>query len=270
MRSARPTAVLALALAWPLAAEKIPDSFRAEFERTFRKKQTYAVVMQDGLPTTSVYGTDGKQTDAHFSIDIVDGAWKVSEGLFDLNQTAADTLNKGEILELASFSYKDNRIDMRFVSVEAHKVKRGEWILKTEKREPVATNFKFFFPFDKKRVMTRDDMVEVLRYVEDYLKVFPNEEAARAHAAKLVRGRGADEPRGAVAKAPRPDAPGPEASPAEAKSERKEIKVGMTPLQVIEILGKPAKEVSFENTSKWTYPDLTVIFENGKVKEVRF
>jgi len=53
-------------------------------------------------------------------------------------------------------------------------------------------------------------------------------------------------------------------------TEKKEIKVGMTPLEVIEILGKPQKEVAFQNTSKWTYPELTVIFENGKVKEVRF
>lgn len=259
---------LVVAFAAPAWAEKIPNDFKAEFERTFKKKQTYAVVMQEGLPTTSVYGTDGKQTDAHFSIDIVDGRVKVSEGIFDLNQTAADTLNRGEILELASFSYKDNRIDMRFVSVEAHKVKRGEWILKTEKREPVATNFKFFFPFEKSHVMSRDDMIEVLRYVEDYLKVFPSEDAARAYAAKLVRGRVADEPRGGVSKVSRGEAPAAMRAPA--ASEKKEIKVGMTALQVIDVLGKPQKEVSFENTTKWTYPDLTVIFENGKVKEVRF
>jgi hypothetical protein len=39
---------------------------------------------------------------------------------------------------------------------------------------------------------------------------------------------------------------------------------------VIEVLGKPQKEVAFQTQSKWTYPDLTVIFENGRVKEVRF
>jgi hypothetical protein len=51
---------------------------------------------------------------------------------------------------------------------------------------------------------------------------------------------------------------------------KKEIKPGMSMLEVIDVLGKPQKEVSFENATKWTYPDLTVIFENGKVKEVRF
>jgi hypothetical protein len=44
----------------------------------------------------------------------------------------------------------------------------------------------------------------------------------------------------------------------------------MTALEVIDVLGRPQKEVTFQNTTRWTYPDLTVIFENGKVKEVRF
>jgi len=57
----------------------------------------------------------------------------------------------------------------------------------------------------------------------------------------------------------------PKCSPAE-----KEIKIGMTPLDVINVLGKPASEVAFENKTRWTYPDLTVIFENGRVKEVKF
>lgn len=44
----------------------------------------------------------------------------------------------------------------------------------------------------------------------------------------------------------------------------------MTPLEVIEILGRPQKEVTFQSQSKWTYADPTVIFEGGRVKEVRF
>ena len=44
----------------------------------------------------------------------------------------------------------------------------------------------------------------------------------------------------------------------------------MTALEVIDILGKPQSETSFQNQSKWVYPDLTVIFDNGRVKEVRF
>jgi hypothetical protein len=44
----------------------------------------------------------------------------------------------------------------------------------------------------------------------------------------------------------------------------------MTPLDVINVFGKPDREVAFENKTRWTYPDLTVIFENGRVKEVKF
>lgn len=260
----------ALALALPAAAEKLSNEFKSAFEKTFKPKRTYAVVMKEGVPTTSIYGIEGKDSGtAHFSIDVVDGDWSASTGLFDTAQVAADTLDLGEILELDSISYKDNRVDLRFVSVESHKVKRGDWILKTEKREPVATNFKFFLPFDKKESLGADRMEEVIRYIEAYLRVFPNEDAARAYSAKLARGRDSGGSRPSQTSS-RPAGPSGAAPAKPAASEKKEIKVGMTPLEVIDVLGKPQKEVSFQNQQKWTYPDLTVIFENGKVKEVRF
>lgn len=256
----------ALALAQPLWAAKLTNEFKSDFERTFKPKRSFGVVMRDDVPTTSVYGQDGTATDGHFSIDVIDGRWEVSKGLLDFNQVEADRLNRGEIMELASISYKDNRVDLRFVSLEAHKVARGQGFGRSEKREPVATNFKFFLPFDKNHTIGKDDMVEVIRYIEDYLKIFPNEEAARAYSARMMSRKGGDEPRPATSRA----TPARDTASRPATTEKKEIKVGMTPLEVIEILGKPQKEVAFQNTSKWTYPELTVIFENGKVKEVRF
>ena len=257
----------ALALAPPLWAGKMTNEFKADFERTFKPKRSFGVVMRDDVPTTSVYGQDGTSTDGHFSIDVIDGRWEVSKGLLDFNQVEADRLNRGEIMELASISYKDNRVDLRFVSLEAHKVARGQGFGRSEKREPVATNFKFFLPFDKTYTIGKDDTVEVIRYIEDFLKIFPSEEAARAYSARMMSRKGGDEERpssGTRATPTRDTASRP------ATTEKKEIKVGMTPLEVIDILGKPQKEVAFQNTSKWTYPELTVIFENGKVKEVRF
>jgi hypothetical protein len=51
---------------------------------------------------------------------------------------------------------------------------------------------------------------------------------------------------------------------------KKEIRVGMSPEEVRSILGKPKDEVVFGNRSKWVYPALTVVFENGRVKDVQF
>jgi hypothetical protein len=51
---------------------------------------------------------------------------------------------------------------------------------------------------------------------------------------------------------------------------RKEIKVGMTPKEVEAIFGRPQDEESVQNTTRWTYPNLTVISENGRVKDVKF
>jgi len=257
-------AVLWLVGTAPLGAEKLPAEFRATFEQTFRPKRSHAVVMMEGLPTTSIYGVKGETTGgtAHYSIDVQDGGWKTSEGIMDFDQTAADSLRKGEVMEVASIAYKDNRLDLRMVSLEAHKVTRGSWILKSRKPEPVATNFKFFFPF---RATSAADVPKALEYISQYLKVFPSESEARTYSARMMAGSGEPD---AVPALPgrRPTT----TAAATTSTTKKDIKAGMTPLEVMEILGKPEKEVNFENKSRWTYPDLTVIFENGRVKEVRF
>ena len=242
----------------PLLAEKVPQDFRAAFEQSFRPKRSHAVVMMDGLPTTSIYGVNGDSTGgtAHFSIDVREEGWKTSEGIMDFDQTAADFLHKGEVMEVASIAYKDDRLDMRMVSLEAHRVTRGSWILKSRKPEPVATNFKFFFPFTVKGAA---DAPRAIEYVDHYLRIFPGEAQARAYAAQMMAG---------AAEPPRPvSAAGASTG---TTTTRKDIKAGMTALEVIDALGKPEKEVNFENKTRWTYPDLTVIFENGRVKEVRF
>jgi hypothetical protein len=235
-------------------AEKLGSEFRAAFEQKFREGQSYAVVARKGVPTTSIYGVKGDQTNAHYSINIVEGDWRTSQGLLDTDQTAADFLDLGEVMELANISYKDNRIDLRMVSVESKKVTRGGGFLSSTAREPVATNFKFFLPYPKSKVLTSADVPAVVDYIGAYLKVFPDESRAKAAASRIVSGGTAEPPA-------RRSSSGPV---------KKEIKVGMTSLEVIEILGKPQKEVVFQNATRWTYPDLTVIFENGRVKEVKF
>lgn len=254
-------ALLATGVA-PLHSENLSKQFRASFEKTFRPGRTHSVVVQKGIPTTSIYGVKGGQADAHYSIDCVEGEWKTSQGWLDSDQVAADFLDVGEVMELASISYKNNRVDMRMVSLEAHKVTRGEGFSQDTKREPVATNFKFFLPFPESKELTPKDMPAVIAFVEQYVKPFPDEQGAQAYAARLKLGGGEGAPAARSARASAPAAP--------AASSKKEIQKGMTALQVIEILGKPQKEVTFENKSRWTYSDLTVIFENGRVSEVRF
>jgi hypothetical protein len=71
---------------------------------------------------------------------------------------------------------------------------------------------------------------------------------------------------GAAGSGARP-APGP--VPA-APGGRREIKPGMTFEEVRGLFGAPPGEVVFGNKARWTYADLTVIFEDGKVSEVKF
>ena len=50
----------------------------------------------------------------------------------------------------------------------------------------------------------------------------------------------------------------------------KEIKPGMTTAEVQRLLGAPKEQLTFGSQTKWVYPSLSVIFEGGRVKEVRF
>jgi hypothetical protein len=56
----------------------------------------------------------------------------------------------------------------------------------------------------------------------------------------------------------------------ESAARRAEIKRGMTPSEVRDILGRPKHELTYGSRVRWRYEDVTVIFEDGRVKEVRF
>lgn len=264
--SSRVVSALALAVlsSAPVRAEKLSDDFRSEFQRIVRRR-TYAVVVQKGVPTVPINGMKGDQAgNATFGVDIVSPTeWRSAQGLFDSNQDVASLLEPGEILEVVDVTFKDNRVDIRTVSTEAKKIRRGAWILKTEIRETVSTNFKFFFPEEwKGRAMNREEVPAALDYISAWLVFFPDEGSARRLSAQVATG---DMPR--MAPGPHPMRSGAQAAPA---AEKAEIKPGMTALEVVEIMGKPQKQVTFGHTEKWTYDDITVIFENGKVKDVRF
>lgn len=66
-------------------------------------------------------------------------------------------------------------------------------------------------------------------------------------------------------------APAP-ASPSAAAAETSEASIhpGMTPDQVVKELGAPQKKVNFGQKSLWSYKGMQVVFENGKVSDVKF
>src|SRR5260221_13124735 len=136
--------VAALVVAWagPLQAEKIPAEFRAPFEQKFWAGKTYAVVLQKGIPTMSIYGVRGDSTNAHYSIDVIGENWKASEGLLDFDQTDVAYLDLGEVMELNSLSWKDNRVDLKLISVESKKVTRGSGFLMNTKSDRVCPHFR--------------------------------------------------------------------------------------------------------------------------------
>ncbi len=74
----------------------------------------------------------------------------------------------------------------------------------------------------------------------------------------------------AAALAPPAPRPAGAAALAPAAPPRTEIRAGMTPTDVRGLLGSPRDELVFGDKTRWSYPDFTVVFEKGKVKEVKF
>jgi len=54
------------------------------------------------------------------------------------------------------------------------------------------------------------------------------------------------------------------------EGEGAEVRPGMSADEVRSILGDPDEELVFGERTRWAYPDLTVVFEKGRVKEVKF
>jgi membrane protease subunit (stomatin/prohibitin family) len=68
-----------------------------------------------------------------------------------------------------------------------------------------------------------------------------------------------------------PGTPAPPAAPvAPVATESREITPGMSLDEVKGLFGNPASEVVFGNKTRWSFADITVIFEDGKVTEVKF
>lgn len=68
---------------------------------------------------------------------------------------------------------------------------------------------------------------------------------------------------------PTPDNASP-SPPDPAPTSEATIQPGMTSDQVIKSLGEPQKKVNFGTKSLWTYKGMQVVFESGKVSDVKF
>lgn len=80
--------------------------------------------------------------------------------------------------------------------------------------------------------------------------------------AKLVERRMRQEPTAAAAPAAAAQAP--------AATQEASIAPGMTEADVLKAMGAPDKKVSFGSKAQWSYRGMQVVFEDGKVTDVKF
>jgi membrane protease subunit (stomatin/prohibitin family) len=85
----------------------------------------------------------------------------------------------------------------------------------------------------------------------------------------IAQAMGAAQAQGASAR-PAGSAPSPAPSAQTAGAGRREITPGMSFDEVKGVFGSPTGEVVFGNKARWSFADITVVFEDGKVTEVKF
>ncbi len=68
---------------------------------------------------------------------------------------------------------------------------------------------------------------------------------------------------------PAPLPPAPAKAPAP-RSAPREVTTGMATDEVLAILGQPEDRRAFGRRARWVYPDITVVFEGGRVTDIRF
>lgn len=61
-----------------------------------------------------------------------------------------------------------------------------------------------------------------------------------------------------------------DAGPSAGGDKEAEIKPGMTEKEVLADLGAPTKKVAFGKKTQWVYKNMTIVFEAGKVTDVKF
>jgi hypothetical protein len=54
------------------------------------------------------------------------------------------------------------------------------------------------------------------------------------------------------------------------RSGKVKLEKGMTCQEVRTLLGAPAAETEWGDQARWRYPDMTILFEAGRLKEVKF
>jgi hypothetical protein len=288
-----------LACAMPLAAAataasaaRVTDPFKAAFERELGVGR-HAIVKRP-LPASSADGEPGYRHD-YFSVDVKERAL-AKAGTWTAQHLDAE-IPAGTRVAVTRVRYEDDRIELTVRTLDRHeahvqtfeeletfvevspppgtytkgaspaprhpgplyrrevKTVAGD---KVRKRVTLATEAKFHLPWTP-RDLAASDVPAVLEVLRPFLE--PATEPLR----KLDAAAAEDEPL-----RPADDLEDAEGEPGEDLDRGPEIEPGMGMDDVTDLLGRPSRAVTYRARTRWTYPDCVVIFEDGKVVEVKF
>ena len=143
----------------------------------------------------------------------------------------------GTILAIYDLKIRDDRIELFCRTVNPHAIERGVGAFKDTYYENVSTKLRFFF---NRSVMDSSNVTTVFSTIDEWVKPFDSYDEA-IKVGNTVSGAFV-----------------------------KEIKLGMTFAEVESIFGVPQKKATLGNKVIYKYSDMTVVFVDGKVADVKF
>ncbi|HDP94242.1 MAG TPA: hypothetical protein ENN40_02650 [Candidatus Aminicenantes bacterium] len=201
----------------------------------------FALLRVDGIPALPPKGLFGKG----ISVLIHDGGAWTQETTMGMKRATNTFINKNELLEIHKIRFFSRGIALTMRTFRKLPTKDPSQYRHHE------TRFKFFFPAEIIKKESEENLGYIIHCLEKYFHFAATPEEARK----------------AVPPPPSVDTP-PAAAPHLPRNV--EIRLGMTRDDVESILGSPQCREFTGTQMIYQYPGITVVFENGKVKAIRF
>jgi hypothetical protein len=224
--------------------------------REVRKQMTIQLIALGALAATSTIDDNTKRVVTQLATGLLASAWSNGYG--------------------RSMEDQADRVGLRYAYEAGYDITKGPHLWDRFARRYGSGNkvVNFFFA-DHSQSAARARKLEreiALNYPQGPKPEGPTRQArrVRSEASTSVATSPAEAPpegASALVGGPTPVVPAP---PASGATGRVEIRPGMTQDEVRRALGAPAAELIAGERTRWTYPDLVVIFEKGRVTEVRF
>ncbi len=211
---------------------------------------------------------DGAGTDGFTNAGVSDSAQDVTKALQGKDKTLRVVESAANADVIVRINTRDSRKDVNSVSTYKNKSEDGKQTTTTTQANESTTRIVYatLMAGDFHSEIVGEGMSWRIAAGAVANKV---DKWSKENYARLVERRSPPSAGAGSTSAPQAEAQAAPAAPEETASDTT-ITPGMTTDEVAKAMGEPQKKVTFGQKSLWTYKGMQVVFENGKVTDVKF